>query len=99
MSYSQEIDKLLTTIAAEGGRVTGVGLADDDVVKAAADLGLIDVAIGDAWTLVDTVSLTAQQRLEMRLPPIVRKPSIVASAANAIVSMVGRAFGRPSPLR
>ncbi|WHO72091.1 hypothetical protein [Rhizobium sp. BT03] len=99
MSYSQEIGKLLTAIAAEGGRVTGIGLADDDVVKAAADLGLIDVATGDAWTLVDTVSLTPQQCLEMSLPPIVRKPSMFASAANAIISMVGRVFGRLSPLR
>ncbi|MBX5163114.1 MULTISPECIES: hypothetical protein [unclassified Rhizobium] len=86
-------------MAAEGGRVTGVGLADDDLVKAAADLGLIDVATGDAWTLVDTVSLTPQQRSEMGLPPIVRKPSMFASGANTIVSMVGRVFGKPSPLR
>ncbi|RFB96247.1 hypothetical protein B5K08_07615 [Rhizobium leguminosarum bv. trifolii] len=89
----------MTTVAAEGGYVSGVGLADDDAVKAAADLGLIDVATGDAWTLVDTVSLTPRQRLEMGLPPIVPKPSMFASAANAIASMVGRVFGKPSPLR
>lgn len=99
MSYSQEIDKLLIAIAAQGGRVTGVGLAEDDAVKAAEDLGLVDVAIGDAWTLVDTVSLAPQQRLKMGLPPVIRKPSVLASAANAIMLTVSKAFGKHSRQR
>ncbi|WP_143540229.1 hypothetical protein [Rhizobium chutanense] len=97
MPYTQEIDKLLTTIAAAGGHVTGLGLADEDVVKAAAVLGLIEVTTGNGWTLVDTVSLAPQQRLQMGLPPVVRKPSAIALAMHAVAAKVGKIFGNQSP--
>ncbi len=96
VSQSPELDKLLAAICSEGGELSGIGLADYPIVKEAKALGLIDVTVGDAWGLDDTVSLTPRQRVAMGLPPIVRKPSVLALAMQAVTAVVVRLFGKHS---
>jgi hypothetical protein len=78
----------------------GVGIAEDDTVKAAEALGLLNVSVGNGWTMVDTVELTSAQRLQMGLPPLVRKQTAMAYSARALAgvfrSLVGGGAKRPS---
>ncbi|MBB4235466.1 hypothetical protein [Rhizobium esperanzae] len=93
MQSPQTIEELLSAVAAKGGELDGLGFADDEIVKQARSQGLVDVDPGDAWTLVDTVRLTPTQRLVMGLPPIVRKPSVLALTLHAVATAFARIFG------
>ncbi|PDT05744.1 hypothetical protein CO666_03840 [Rhizobium chutanense] len=93
MQSPQTIEELLRAVAAEGGKLDGLGFADDEIVKQARSLGLIDVDPGNAWTLVDTVRLTPTQRMVMGLPPIVQKPSVLTLTLHAVATAFARIFG------
>jgi hypothetical protein len=98
MQLPTTIDELIRDIAADGGKIEGLGLADDETVKLAHAKGLVDIDIGNTWTLADTVSLTATQRLVMGLPPIIKTPSPLAMTLHAVAAFAARLLGKSQPL-
>ncbi len=98
MQSPQTIEELLRAVAAKGGKLDGLGFADDEIVKQARSQGLVDVDAGNAWTLVDTVRLTPTQRLVMGLPPIIQKPSVLALTLHAVGTTFAKIFGSRRPL-
>ncbi len=98
MQLPTTVEELLRDIAANNGKLEGLGLADDEIVKFARAQGLIEVDTGNTWTLADTVSLTGNQRLVMGLPPMIKKPSAVAMTLNAVVALFAKPFGKRRPI-
>ncbi|WP_141098766.1 hypothetical protein [Rhizobium esperanzae] len=98
MQSPTTLAELLRAAASGGGKIDGVGLADDEIVKEAHWLGLVEVDAGNAWTMVDTVRLTPKQRVVMGLPPIAQRPSAVALIANAVTTSFFKLFGARRPL-
>lgn len=93
----QDTDHLLRVLVDNDGEIVDVGLSEDPIVWRASELGLVDIALGDGWTMRDTVRLTARSRVKMGLPPIIKKPTMAAIGLRAALVAVGKLFGASRP--
>jgi hypothetical protein len=91
------IDDLIQKAAANNGELSGIAISEDKVVKEAEVLGLIKVREADGWSMHDTIHLTPRSRLTAGLPPIVRRPSVVSTAAHVALAFVAKLFGMKKP--
>jgi hypothetical protein len=93
----QDTDELLRVLAGNEGEIVDIGLSEDPVVWQASELGLVDVRLGDGWTMRDTVRLTPRARLKMGLPPVPRTPPVAAAVLHAALAAFGKLFGAWRP--
>ncbi|TCR95974.1 hypothetical protein [Rhizobium sp. BK418] len=94
----KDTDELLRVLTDNEGEIVSIGLSEDPIVWQASELGLVEVRLGDGWTMRDTVLLTPKSRLKMGLPPLVKKPTIAASFLHAAMTVFGKLFGTKRPI-
>ena len=94
----KDMDELMRVLTDNDGEIVNVGLSEDPVVWQASELGLVDIRLGDGWTMRDTVLLTPKSRLKMGLPPLIKKPTIAASILHAAMTAIGKLFGTKHPI-